>query len=170
MMPSRNFAPGVLLIALGAIFLASNLGAFDLFDYWPVLLIVLGLFFFGLWLRERPNYGLLMPFAVLVVTGGLFLYCQLNGWYYMRDLWPLFIIAPGIGFFLMYFLGEQEGGLLIPGSILLVLGIVFLSGNRWIGDWWPAILIVIGVLLLFRPPKSWSGDVSSVEGEPIDPP
>ncbi len=157
-MQSRNLAPGLLLIALGAIFLAGNLGAFSLLDLWPVLLIVLGLFFFVLWLRERPNYGLLMPASILVVVGLLFLYCQNNGWWYMRDLWPVFIIAPGVGFFLMYFLGEQEGGLLIPGSILLGVGLVIMSGNRWVGAWWPAVLIIIGVLLLLRPPKAWEFD------------
>jgi len=155
-MRSRNFIPGLLLIVLGAIFLAGNLGAFEFWEYWPVIIILLGVAFFGIWLRERPNYGLLMPASVLTITGILFLYCQINGWYYLEDLWPVFMLAPGVGFFLMYFFGEQEGGLLIPGSTLMVLGLLFMSGNRWVGYWWPVILIVIGVLLLLRPPKTWS--------------
>ena len=72
-MRSRNFIPGLLLIVLGAIFLAGNLGAFEFWEYWPVIIILLGVAFFGIWLRERPNYGLLMPASVLTIVGILFL-------------------------------------------------------------------------------------------------
>lgn len=152
-MERRSLVPGLFLITIGAIILAANLSWFSILDFWPLLVILTGLFFFALWLRERENYGLLMPAAVVTIIGFLFLYCQGNGWWYMSDLWPIFIIAPGIGFFLMYIFGEQEGGLLVPGSILLVIGTLFLSIHDWSGWWWPILLILIGAVLLFRPPK-----------------
>jgi hypothetical protein len=63
-------------------------------------------------------------------------------------------MAPGVGFIMMYLLGEQEVGLLVPGGILLAVGILFLSANDWAWKWWPVVLIVVGALILLRPPKA----------------
>jgi hypothetical protein len=51
----------------------------------------------------------------------------------------------------MFLLGEREKGLLVPASILTVIGVVFLLQNmdysmRYI---WAAALIVIGALLVY---------------------
>jgi hypothetical protein len=152
-MESRNIIPGLLLIVIGAVILLANLGIFSLVGLWPLAVIILGVFFFILWLKDREDYGLLMPAAILTIVGCLFFYCEQNGWHHMSNLWPVFMIAPGFGFILMYVFGDQEPGLLIPGTIMLVIGIFFLSINEWVGRWWPIILIMLGVLLLFRPPK-----------------
>ncbi len=168
-MNTRNFGPGLVLIVLGAIILLSNLEVFDLWNLWPVLVILLGLFFFGLWIYDRDNYGLLMPATIVTIAGVLFLYCDGSGWFHMQDLWPVFLVAPGIGFMLMYFFGEQEGGLLVPGTILLVIGIIFLSANRWAGRWWPAILVFVGVLLLIRPPRRVIGQIHDDGAPPPGP-
>ena len=74
-----------------------------------------------------------MPAAVLTIVGLLFLYCELDGWWRMQDLWPVFILAPGVGFILMFLFGSPDRGVLVPGTLLLVIGIVFLSANRWAG-------------------------------------
>jgi len=152
-MHARHRGPGILLIVLGIALLVGNLGYFSLLDFWPILIVLAGILFFIQWLTDRENYGLLMPTTIMITTGILFLYCQLYGWYQMKDLWPIFIMAPGAGFMLMYLLGEQETGLLIPGGIMLTVGILFLSANDWAWRWWPAVLIVVGVLILLRPPK-----------------
>lgn len=152
-MESRNFIPGLLLIVVGAAILLANLGFFSLVGLWPLIVVLGGVFFLAAWLKERENYGLLMPATMLMICGFLFLYCEQFGWWHMGVLWPVFMLAPGLGFILMYLLGEQDIGFLIPGSILLVLGVFFLSINRWAGRWWPAVLIILGAVLLIRPPK-----------------
>jgi len=152
-MNSRNSGAGLLLILLGAILLAANLGAFSLLRFWPLLIVGLGIAFFLMWLGERANYGLLMPAAVMTVIGLLFLYCEIEGWYHMDQLWPVFLLAPGLGFILMYLLGIQDRGLLIPGGILLFLGILFLSVNRLTGRWWPLLLVIVGIMLLLKKPS-----------------
>jgi hypothetical protein len=167
-MQSRNWGPGILLIILGIILLVGNLGYFSLLDYWPLLVIVAGLLFGIQWIGDRENYGLLMPASILIILGLLFLYCQLEGWYQMKDLWPVFIMAPGAGFILMYLLGEQEAGLLVPGGILLAVGVLFLSANDWAWRWWPAVLIVVGLLILLRPPKRT--DFTTLAEDPGSPP
>ena len=152
-MEPKNVIPGLLLIITGGVILLANIGAFSLVGLWPLLVVLLGIFFFILWLNDRGDYGLLMPATILTIVGILFLYCEQFGWWNMSNLWPVFLMAPGLGFMLMYLFGEQEAGLLIPGTLMLVLGIFFLSINEWAGRWWPVILIILGAILLIRPPK-----------------
>ena len=116
---TRSLIWGILLIIFGFLFLGHNLGWFY-FDWeyiWPLLLIIGGLLFWIGWLAKRQEYGLLMPGTILLVYGLMFEYSAMYGWYYMDDLWPGFLIGPGLGFFFMYLLGTREKGLLIPAFI-----------------------------------------------------
>lgn len=166
-MKSRNRGPGILLIVLGIILLVGNLGYFSLLDFWPLLIVFIGILFFIQWISDRENYGLLMPASIMIVIGLLFLYCEYYGWYQLGDLWPVFILAPGVGFILMYLLGEQEVGLLVPGCIMLAIGILFLSSNDWVWRWWPVVLIIVGALILLRPPRP---TVTTLAEDPGGPP
>jgi len=42
------------------------------------------------------------------------------------NLWPLFILIPGIVFELSYFIYRKDAGLLVPGGILITYGLLFL--------------------------------------------
>jgi|SRR3990170_8150804 len=82
--------------------------------------------------------------------------------------------------------GRDSGPLLI-GIVLVVLGLLFLSGNFGYGTWfnwdrwWPVVLIAIGVVLLYRrserlqpgpgaPPQPPAPvGVPAVPGEPVPP-
>ena len=143
---------GIGMIILGILFLSENFGyiAFDFQDVWPVFVILGGVGFWIGYLQDRKNYGLLMPGSILVIYGLMFFYCSIEGWDYMSDLWPGFLIGPGIGFFMMYLLGERENGLLIPGSILSGLGILFIISHSGILRYWPVALIIIGIVLIIR--------------------
>lgn len=65
--------------------------------------------------------------------------------------WPLILIV--IGLQRIAFPGASGKGV---GTLLLVLGALFLLSNLevwewgWLGDWWPIILILLGVWVLFR--------------------
>ncbi len=57
------------------------------------------------------------------------------------------------------------------GLILIVIGILFLLDNLGysigsIGKWWPVILVLIGIRLIFRSPKSKIEDHPSEEEKP----
>lgn len=145
---SRQLFPGILLIVLGIFFLITNLADINIGGLWPLVLLVPGVYFFVLYFMNRGNFGVLMPATVLTVIGILFLYCEYTGWGAMHDLWPLFMIAPGIGFFLMYFLGRRDRGFLIPGGILTGLGLLFLVNLQDSEIFWPILLILVGLLLL----------------------
>jgi hypothetical protein len=100
--------------------------------------------------RDRKNFGLFMPGSVLTVTGILFFICTFTGWGQMEELWPLFIMAPGIGFVMMYAFGKHERGLLIPAGILIGLGLIFLADSFHNEFLWPIVLILVGLLFLLR--------------------
>jgi hypothetical protein len=108
-----------------------------------------GLVFFGMYANDRANYGLLMPATILTVVGGMF-FAIVFGWTIMDALWPLFIMAPGLGLLMMYLLGKREKGLLIPAGILIGISLVFLIGTSNYEYLWPVVLIAIGVLLLLN--------------------
>lgn len=143
--------PGLILIVLGVLFLLSNFGALDL-DWellWTWLIILIGAIFWIGFLFDRSKDGLIMPGTVLLVVGIVFNVSARYDWAPIQDLWPFFILAPALGFYLMYLLGKRDRGVLVPAIVLTVVGLVFLMSTsnvlRWLG---PIIMIGIGVLIL----------------------
>jgi predicted membrane protein len=61
----------------------------------------------------------------------------------------------------------KRSGRIVPGAILIALGLVFLAGNLWSFDlWetlWPLVLIALGLVWIVRGPL-WLGMVSLVAG------
>lgn len=145
----RSLFPGIMLIILGVVFLLPNFTHLEARDLWPAFLVGPGLVFFGMYARDRANYGLLMPATILTVVGGMF-FAIIFGWATMNSLWPLFIMAPGLGLLMMYLLGKREKGLLIPAGILIGISLVFLIGTSHYEYLWPVVLIAIGILLLLN--------------------
>lgn len=148
----RSFVAGILLIIVGFLFLANNLGwfYFSWETFWPYFLILAGVLFWLQWAFNRENYGVLMPGTICLVYGALFLYSAHFGWNRMGELWPVFILGPGLGFYAMYFLGRKDSGLVTTGTILTGIALVFLLvQNR--GDFlWPLLLIAVGLGLLLK--------------------
>jgi len=107
-MKMSDIVIGVGLVILGILFLSENFGylEFDFQKVWPVFVLLAGVGFWIGYYQDKKNYGLLMPGSILVIYGVLFLYCSMEGWYLMSYWWPIFILGPGVGFFMMYFFGE----------------------------------------------------------------
>jgi hypothetical protein len=89
----KDFVSGLLLVAMGLIFLASNLGTFppvDVARMWPVVLLVIGLGqLFSSDVEGRVG-GL-----TLILTGAIFLahnYRVVR----LHDSWPMFIVIAGL--------------------------------------------------------------------------
>ncbi len=67
--------------------------------------------------------------------------------------------------------GDDATGLniMIPGAILIIIGIIFLVKNSWwwfdFGDLWPILLIVIGVLMLIKHGKKDDTENKNEEAE-----
>jgi len=143
---------GIILVAVGGVLLLKS---FDIFYLkWDtvgsVILIFFGAYQLGAWVLNRKNYGLLFPGTLMLIYGLLFLLCSWNTWNLINNLWPVFIIAPGIAFLLMYLFGNKEPGLLVASSIMMVIGFIFLSRNYFYYDFWPVMIIVVGVFLIWK--------------------
>lgn len=87
---------GLVIIAVGAIALSMNLGYdvdIDLWDYWPLILVLIGLSR----IFQPPEYRNLWFGLIFTVVGILFL---LDNFYLIRfgfrELWPIVIILIGV--------------------------------------------------------------------------
>ena len=50
-----------------------------------------------------------------------------------ENLWPLFLLIPGIVFELSYFIYRKDAGLLVPGGILILMASYFWSMSSLVG-------------------------------------
>ncbi len=151
-MNRRNQSIGLGFIFLGIIFLLENLSVFqfNFLQIWPVIVALVGLGFLLGFANNRQNAALLMPGVILIIYGGLFLYCRVFGWENIQTLWPLLLIAPGLGFLVLYLFNPQQKNLLWPSAILIVLGFLFLFRHIPYLKYWPVLLVILGVVLIFR--------------------
>lgn len=72
--------------------------------------------------KGSPAWGL-----ILIFIGGLLLWNNIYGIniFSISRLWPIFVLGPGLVFELSYFVGQKSPGLLVPGGILTVIGLLF---------------------------------------------
>ena len=80
----------------------------------------------------------------------------------MDMFWPLFVIAPGMSFWIIRASSPANQWAAYPAAIVTGIGLVmflFSSGLvSWfyldiVGKFWPVVLIVIGLFLIFRSHK-----------------
>jgi len=154
-----NLAAGLLLILVGAVFLAVQVAP-DLFNWfqpesnWPLFVVGAGLVLLviGL-LTDEP--GMAVPACIVGGVGGLLYWQNLSGqwetWSYAWTLIPGFV---GVGVILSGILSGQTAQSLRDGGrtimVSLVLFVVFRSllGGNLTGIVWPSLLIGAGILLL----------------------
>ncbi len=151
---------GILLIVLGAFFFALQtvpaLGRFVQLSL-PVLIIGAGAGLFVLALIVRVP-GLAVPAAIITGVGGLLYYQNATGdwasWAYAWTLMPAFV---GVGIILAGVLsGNSRGGissgltLLIISAVLFTIFSSFLGGSTMLIQYWPIVLILIGLAVMIR--------------------
>lgn len=154
---NSNIVVGAVFIAIGALFLLSNLGyvSFSWNYVWPLALLIPGLYMhFAFFTGIDKNPGILVPGGILTTYGALFYANVFFGWNLMSELWPLFLIGIAVGLFELYLFGNHDNGLLIPVGILGGLGLMFLTRSFIFFDvrkyLVPALLILIGLLIIAR--------------------
>lgn len=71
------------------------------------------------------------------------------------NLWPLFILVPGLAFEISYFVYRGEPGLLVPGGILSIIGLLFIfeTATNWAYSkyTWPVYILApaVGLFQLY---------------------
>jgi hypothetical protein len=150
----RDWIAGTMLVVAGLFILGNRLFP----DVLPVMPLIIGLLFLGLFFLTRSAWSAVagsvlvgVGIGVLVVkgsdsdvgTGG-------------------FLISLAGGFFLAWILGllfsirSLRWWPIVPGLVLLVTGAVVTSGHMGrdvinaAADWWPLLLVLMGVFLLYR--------------------
>ena len=153
---------GVLLILVGVVILAAQfnpeLNALLVISFsWPVIIIAVGLllFVFGLFAGES---SMAVPAAIVTGIGCIFYWQEATGswssWSYIWSLIPGFV---GIGLIIAGLLGDntrqsiREGINLILISLILfaIFGSIF-GGFQILGQYWPALLVLLGLWMLIQ--------------------
>lgn len=149
---------GVLLILLGILLLSRELWPefFQFWD-WPFFIIGLGALFI-LWAIFSGTGGLAVPGSILAGIGGILYYQNLTSdwasWAYIWALIPGFV---GIGVILSGIIDRNYKEAFSGGLILLLIsGVLFFAFGEFFGlqaeitQYWPALLILLGVIALVR--------------------
>lgn len=146
--PSNWWAafPGFTLLGLAASsFLPDSLEAYD----GLVFFLGISMAFWWVYFSNRERWWAIIPAGVLLTLGVVSALDSLNG----RQTGGSFFLGLGLTFVLVAILpgGSSRSWALIPGIILLLFGA--LLGTPFIGITqylWPAVLIVLGIYLVFR--------------------
>lgn len=111
--------------------------------------------------RNTRNVGNLVVALVLIGLGALFLLGQFFKFNFWSFAWPMFIIVPGLLFFVgMVLGGKSAGGLAIPGSIVTMVGLILLYQNTfnhwesWAYAWALIFPTSVGIGLMIQ--GTWS--------------
>jgi len=94
---------------------------------------------------------------LLIFIGGFLIFNNFYNFAFlsMGNLWPLFLLVPGLSFEIEYFTSKKNPGLLVPGGILTVLGVNFLfetyTGFQFAAYTWPIypLAVAIGLFQLY---------------------
>jgi len=134
----------LLLIGGGILFM---LGQFNHFlGFGELVLLLLGsVLLYAYWSTHSGHrIGFLIPGAILF---GLGLGQVLSNWMYVGNWEGDFTtLGLGFGFCLIWLLERRQWWALIPGGILVLVG---LSSIALLGSFWPVALIALGVYLLY---------------------
>lgn len=154
---SRQFAVGVVLVAVGAILLVVRLT--PLADA-PAWLLGLGLAFGILGVVQRSYAGIVAGCVLLGLGAGMALGDRQGGGI-SRGSWLL--LALGVGFVAIYLVDLllRLGGRwwpLVPGAVLVALAMargvrpfhVPPAAEAFLRAWWPAGLVVVGLWLALQ--------------------
>lgn len=158
-----QLALGVILILLGAWFLLDKSvpafhAFFDKYTQWPMNMFLIGggILLIGL-VTGQP--GMAVPAAIVAGLGGIFYYQSTtnnyDSWSYMWALIPGFV---GVGSILAGLLGDNTAhnfkrgiNLMVISAVLFLVFSSFLGGWNLLGDFGPAILLIlVGLWVLGR--------------------
>jgi len=146
--PSNWWAafPGFTLLGLAvASFLPDSLSAYD----GLVFFIGISLAFWWVYFSNKERWWAIIPAGVLLTLGAVSVLDNMTG----LETGGSFLLGLGLTFLLVAILpgGRSRSWVLIPGVILLLFGT--LLGTPLVGlaqYLWPAVLILLGVYLIFR--------------------
>ncbi len=94
-----NWVPGIILIAIGVIFLFTNLTGFSLNNWWALFILIPAVKNFGSAWGSYQRHGRFTKSARGSLTGGMILSLIASAFLFNLDwglIWPIFLIIGGI--------------------------------------------------------------------------
>lgn len=162
--------PGVFLIVLGLWIFSSRIDfLYDTFQYiYPVLLLILAGFLLYETSRKKSSTKLFWG-SFLLICGLFFLLrnFEVINYYYPDEYWPVYILAAGVSFIILFISQPSNWGVLIPGFLLLLIGMneamrtfdcISWRYRSNLYDFWPVIFIIIGIGLISKSLQSGKDD------------
>jgi len=157
---------GLIFILIGAGLLLDKLNMFDFgwYQIYPVLLILISIMsFISIFSGNKNSAFWAGIFGVLGVFFFLRNFDVITAFWF-SEYWPIFLLALGAGFILLFIFKPQDWGVLIPGFILTFIGVVFLVNTlnlydleefiRFVFDlvatYWPLALVLLGLGLILN--------------------
>ncbi|MEA3327002.1 MAG: hypothetical protein U9R53_06800 [Chloroflexota bacterium] len=149
---------GIFLVLLGAFFLAREFYP-DIFAFWdwPFIIIGLGALFL-LWAVLGGIGGLAIPATILTGIGGILYYQNTTGnWESWSFIWALIPGFVGVGILLSGLIDRKFKASLDSGLTLIVISVILFlifgttfGMNYGLGQYWPVLLILLGLISLVR--------------------
>lgn len=162
-MRRNNSLLGGVLVIIGGVLLASRVLFRSSFftlgpdDFWPMIILILGIGFELAFFISMKAPGLLVPGGILTTYGILFFFEVMTKWRFAAYTWPVYLIGVAIGLFQLYlFTGRHKGLLIAIGIIggiaaacfMIILFRIFL-GTVDIGLAIPVVLVLGGLVMVF---------------------
>jgi hypothetical protein len=142
---------GVFITLIGLLLLLDQWGTpIRLGDFWPIILLIPGLFFWIQWLSKREQTGLIVPGTILVLYSFYFFFNQLTDYHWAGQTSFMFTGAVAGGLLVMHhFSPQKRKGSLIAGWILMGIALVTAASTILSGRLWPILFIAAGIILLY---------------------
>ncbi|SKA84836.1 hypothetical protein SAMN05443428_10673 [Caloramator quimbayensis] len=159
---NRNIFVGLLLVGIGIILIIQRTLGIDIniWNYlWPFFLIVLGIMIHYNFFAGRDKSNSLIFGGILLTYGLLFIFNTITNGMYHSDLYFVYPLGIGIGFFENYILGNRDNKSLMISIILIVISI-YIALKQILPEFYnirdylfPVFIIIFGIYLLFKNKK-----------------
>lgn len=153
---------GVLLVLVGIYFIIANVvpGFNELVNIkfsWPVIVILVGAGLLLLGLIVRAPDMAVPAFIVGGIGGILYIQNMTGNWGSWSYMWTLIPGFSGLGMAAAWLLGSREKNKIRPALdtigtslVLFVIFGAFFGAFKFLGPYWPLLLIAAGILIALR--------------------
>jgi len=136
-----------LLILIGLLLAIDSFFKISIFfKLWPLLVLMLGIGFIGIFNKQRKRgFSYLVIGVYLILFTFLALFCNFTSWNILSIYWPIFITFLGVVFLSIYFYQKTSRTMLFIGVVLIFLSLYFLVIFSVGSDQWWIIFILVGL-------------------------
>ena len=159
--PNTLLVMSVLFIILGLGFLLWTSGYVTIIGaFWPVGIVLLGLFFLYIVFIRKGSARFLFPGMFLSLSGIFYLlFVRVTGGFILHHVWPVFMCIAGLSLLPQAFRkqGNRRIALFVPALAIIFLSFLFLlfstdvvhtDFKEFIAVFWPVLFILVGFFLL----------------------